>query len=164
MTFFAKIAKRLLKSSSKQEPPTVLAPFAEISLNEYGPRPLQYSQSLCQNTQEAPLEQQEDAKKLIGQPLKSCPDQPDVLPPDQKRSSLPNDEWMCIDCGEKERLYIIIGKERPDTNELLEDDIVACETCGFRMFGSTMNSWFYNREKQNQRNIKRKRKGSKTKE
>jgi hypothetical protein len=158
MTFFAKIAKRILKSSSKLEPSTVLAQFAETFPNEYGQKQHRHLPLLCRNIQEVPLEQQEDVKTLTDQQPKSCPDQPGVPLQNLEQSSLPNEEWMCIDCGEKEKLYILIEKDRPDTVKLLDKDLVVCETCGFRMHGSTMNAWFFNRNKI------RKRRSSKTKE
>lgn len=158
MTFSVKNAKRILKNWLQQGLPIMNAQSVDISPNEHGPRQPHSSRSLFPNILEVPDVPQEAVKKLTDPQQKSCLDQLDAPPQNQKQSSLPNEEWACIDCGEKERLYIIISKDREETNNLLDDDIVACENCGFRMFGSTMNSWFFNRNKE------RKRRSRKTKE
>lgn len=133
------------------------AQSAENSLSEYGSKLLQPLPPSFRSILEAALALREDVKKPTVQRPKSCP-APQAAPlQNQKQSSLPNDEWVCLDCGEKEKLYLIVEKKRVGTIKLSKTDLVVCETCGFRMYGKTMNAWYYGKQKQ-------KRGGSKTKE
>ena len=145
-------------TSSKQEQNTSHVRSVEKPQSAFGskqPKPLP---PLFQSILEAALELRVAAKKPTSPRRRLCPDPQVVTLQDQKRSSLPNDAWQCLDCGEKEKLYVILEPGRSKTKTLLTTDLVVCETCGFRMYGKTMNAWYHGQGKP------RKKRGGRAKE